>query len=61
MSEKTPENPQDQEPFGADPQETQTPEVDPGTSSADVPGTGEREESISAEAIVNAQIGRAHV
>ena len=54
MSEKTPENPQDQEPFGADPQETQTPEVDPGTSSADVPGTGEREESISAEAIVNA-------
>ncbi|WP_432789933.1 histidine kinase [Brevibacterium sp. K11IcPPYGO002] len=39
MSEKTPENPQDQEPFGPDPQETRTPE---------------REESISAADIVNA-------
>lgn len=60
MSEKTPENPQDQEPFGPDPQETQTPEVDPGESADDhgtaesAPGTIEREESISAEAIVNA-------
>ncbi|WP_420096050.1 histidine kinase [Brevibacterium sediminis] len=39
MSEKTPENPQDQEPLGPDPQEPQPPQ---------------REESISAEAIVNA-------
>ncbi|WP_025778889.1 sensor histidine kinase [Brevibacterium sp. VCM10] len=39
MSEKTPENPQDQEPFGPDPQETHTPE---------------REELISAADIVNA-------
>ena len=60
MSEKTPENPQDQEPVGPDPQETQTPEVDPGESADDhgtaesAPGTIEREESISAEAIVNA-------
>ena len=66
MSEKTPENPQDQEPVGPDPQETQTPEAAPGMSSDDVPaaddhgtadaapGTMEREESISAEAIVNA-------
>ena len=60
MSEKTPENPQDQKPFGPDPQETQTPEVDPGESADDhgtaesAPGTMEREESISAEAIVNA-------
>lgn len=46
MSEKTPENPQDQEPLGPDPQETHTPEADPAAS--------EREESISAEAIVNA-------
>ncbi|MGC3020414.1 MULTISPECIES: sensor histidine kinase [unclassified Brevibacterium] len=40
MSEKTPENPQDQEPQGTDPSETQPPD--------------EREESISAEAIVSA-------
>ncbi|MGM0699712.1 MAG: histidine kinase [Actinomycetota bacterium] len=39
MSEKTPENPQDQEPLGPGPQEPQPPQ---------------REESISAEAIVNA-------
>lgn len=46
MSEKTPENPQDQEPLGPDPQETHTPEADPAAS--------EREESISAADIVNA-------
>jgi signal transduction histidine kinase len=40
MSEKTPENPQDQEPDGTDPQEAQTPDG--------------REESFSAESIVNA-------
>ncbi|UZD61974.1 sensor histidine kinase [Brevibacterium sp. JSBI002] len=46
MSEKTPENPQDQEPLGPGPEETQTREADPAAN--------EREESISAADIVNA-------
>ncbi|MGO3067266.1 MAG: hypothetical protein ACTIIT_14675, partial [Brevibacterium linens] len=48
MSEKTPENPQDQEPHGTDPVEPQIPDTEAATSA------GEREASISAEAIVNA-------
>ncbi|MGO0604493.1 histidine kinase [Brevibacterium linens] len=48
MSEKTPENPQDQEPHGTDPVEPQIPDTEA------APSAGEREESISAEAIVNA-------
>lgn len=48
MSEKTPENPQDQEPHGTDPVEPQIPDTEA------APSSGEREESISAEAIVNA-------
>ncbi|WP_166974475.1 sensor histidine kinase [Brevibacterium atlanticum] len=71
MSEKTPENPQDQEPQGTDPVEPQTPDVTPdatdlagaqdapdpaeaATADTSDPAAGEREESISAEAIVNA-------
>lgn len=56
MSEKTPENPQDQEPHGTDPMGPQT--LDP--TAADLnpaeaaPASPEREKSISAEAIVNA-------
>lgn len=48
MSEKTPENPHDQEPHGTDPVEPQIPDTEA------APSAGEREESISAEAIVNA-------
>lgn len=48
MSEKTPENPQDQEPHGTDPVEPQIPDTEA------APSSGEREESLSAEAIVNA-------
>jgi signal transduction histidine kinase len=56
MSENTPENPQDQQPHGADPLEAQTPEAE--ASSDDVAEAAaepaEREESFSAAAIVNA-------
>lgn len=48
MSEKTPENPQDQESHGTDPVEPRIPDTEA------APSAGEREESISAEAIVNA-------
>src|SRR5699024_2548343 len=48
MSENTPENPQDQQPHGADPLEAQTPEAEAAAEPAD------REESFSAAAIVNA-------
>ena len=57
MSEKTPENPQDQEPVGPDPQEDSDPRgpASPRTITAPRKApTMEREESISAEAIVNA-------
>ncbi|WP_166821437.1 sensor histidine kinase [Brevibacterium limosum] len=64
MSEKTPENPQDQEPDGTDPLETQTPEAETSSgesagasaadSASDEPPESAREESISAAAIVNA-------
>src|SRR5699024_9214605 len=46
MSENTPENPQDQQPHGADPLEAQTPEA--------AAEPADREESFSAAAIVNA-------
>src|SRR5699024_1710119 len=56
MSENTPENPQDQQPHGADPLEAQTPEAEASTddvAAADAE-PAEREESFSAAAIVNA-------